>query len=393
MFAPNPMPEFARSTVDGYAVNAKDTYGVSDSIPGYLKLVGEVPMGASAPFSLPPCTCALIHTGGMLPAGANAVVMLEYTQQVDNRRSDSLLLGQEQFTEIEIVRPVAEGENTLQIGEDIQTNGLVLDAGIKIRPVDIGCCMALGITALRIAKKPVIGILSTGDEVVYPESLPKPGQVRDINSYILSAMVTEAGGEPVNYGIIPDNLQKISDIARTALSKCDCVVITAGSSASTRDMTAQVINTLGQPGVVVHGLNVRPGKPTILGVCDSKAVIGLPGNPVSAFMIARIIVLPLIEKLLGLLPKPKPSVYANLTINIPSQAGREDWIAVKLQIRPSLKSETPRTSVLPEEQWLAEPVFGKSNFIISLADADGVFCIPPDVTGFNAGERVEVKLI
>jgi molybdopterin molybdotransferase len=223
--------------------------------------------------------------------------------------------------------------------------------------------------------------------------LPRPGQIRDINSYVLSALVSQGGGDPVNYGVIPDDLQKINDIARTALLNCDCVVITAGSSASTRDMTAQVINALGQPGVLVHGINIRPGKPTILGVCNNKAVIGLPGNPVSAFIIARLILLPLMEKLLGLKPKPKPSVYANLTINIPSQAGREDWVAVKLRMRPSLKSEMPRTGVHMDEQWLAEPVFGKSNFIYSLANADGVFCIPPDITGFNAGERVEVSLI
>jgi molybdopterin molybdotransferase len=248
--------------------------------------------------------------------------------------------------------------------------------------------MALGITMLRVAKKPKIGILSSGDEVVPPEQNPRPGQVRDVNSYALAALVTQAGGEPVLYGIVLDNLDAMKAAAAKALAECDALVVTAGSSASARDTTAEAIISLGAPGVLVHGVNVRPGKPTILAVCDGKAVIGLPGNPVSALVIAGLFVVPVIERLLGAKPRPKASLLAKLTVNLPSQAGREDWVAVKLIPSPLHPSPAGRGD--GGEGLLAEPIFGKSNLIFSLAAADGLVRIPPDATGLSAGEMVEV---
>ncbi|HNB51264.1 MAG TPA: molybdopterin molybdotransferase MoeA, partial [Anaerolineales bacterium] len=212
----------------------------------------------------------------------------------------------------------------------------------------------------------------------------KPGQVRDVNTYTLRALITQAGGEPVPYGIIPDQAEAFRTAARRALAECDLVVFTAGSSVSVRDLTAQTIDELGQPGVLVHGVNVRPGKPTILAVCDGKAVIGLPGNPVSALVIAQIFVVRVIERLLGLqTTRPRPSIPARLALNLPSQAGREDWIAVRL------------TSTLQpgERGFIAEPIFGKSNLIFTLARADGLIRIPADANGLAAGERVEVVLL
>ena len=202
------------------------------------------------------------------------------------------------------------------------------------------------------------------------------------------------GGEAVLYGIVPDKLSALKEIAARALTECDVVLITAGSSASTRDMTADVIGSLGAPGVLVHGINTRPGKPTILGVCDGKAVIGLPGNPVSALVNGYLFVVPVIEKLLGLpIDKPRASVVARLTVNIASQAGREDWIPVKLfPIHHSL-SERASKQRMENSEWDAEPIFGKSNLIFTLADADGLLCIPPDATGVSAGEVVEVSLL
>jgi molybdopterin molybdotransferase len=341
----------------------------------------------------------------MLPASADAVIMLEYTQMVGRgdlhgrpgagtpfvprtpaaRRCETASPAPT-TTEIEISCAVAEGENVLRIGEDVRQGQVVIPPGRRIRPAEIGGLMALGMTQVAVVKRPRVGLISSGDEVVQPEQTPRPGQVRDVNSYTLSALVTKSGGEPVLYGILPDDLETMKQVARRALSECDLVIITAGSSASARDMTADAISSLGKPGVLVHGVNIRPGKPTILAVCDSKAVIGLPGNPVSALVIAGLFVAPVIERLLGLpLDHPRPSLLARLTINIPSQAGREDWVAVKL-LPPSPSRRGAGGEVL------AEPIFSKSNLIFSLVAADGLVRISPDATGLSAGEIVEVVL-
>lgn len=370
ILAPQPLPEFQRTTVDGYAVRAADTHGASDSLPAYLTLIGEVPMGIAPAFEIGPGQCALIHTGGMLPPGADAVVMLEYTQSAHEN-------------EIEISRAVADGENVIRIGEDVAQGQLVLPKGTRIRPAEIGGLMALGLTSLRVAKLVKVGLISTGDEVIDPSQTPRPGQVRDINSYTLGALVEKSGGVAVRYGIVSDQFQALKEAAAQALSECDAVIVTAGSSASTRDMTADVIRALGEPGVLVHGINTRPGKPTILGVCSGKAVIGLPGNPVSALVNGYLFVVPVIERLLGALPRPRATVQARLTVNLPSQAGREDWWPVKLAV----------SSQQLAVKYDAEPIFGKSNLIFTLAAADGLLRIHPDATGLSAGEIVEVILL
>ena len=384
ILAPHPLPDFQRTTVDGYAVRASDTHGASDSLPAYLTLIGEVPMGDAPAFEIQQGQCALIHTGGMLPMGADAVVMIEYTQSVHEN-------------EIEISRAVADGENVIRIGEDVAQGQLVLPKGTLVRPAEIGGLMALGIQSLRVVKLVKVGLISTGDEVIDPSQTPRPGQVRDINSYTLGALVEKNGGDAVRYGIISDQFDALKEAAAKALSECDLVIITAGSSASTRDMTADVIRQLGEPGVLVHGINTRPGKPTILGVCNGKAVIGLPGNPVSALVNGYLFVVPVIEKLLGKLPKPKATVQATLTVNLPSQAGREDWIPVRLttetQSHRELKTPSPRDAVVGQLEYFAEPIFGKSNLIFTLANADGLLRIQPDATGLSAGETVEVFLV
>lgn len=380
IFAPHPLPDFQRTTVDGYAVRARDTFGATDSLPAYLKLIGEVPMGDSPSFDLDTGQCALIHTGGMLPKGADAVVMIEYTQKVAGAESSH------SHFEIEIFKSVADGENVIRIGEDVAQNQLVIPKGTKIRPAEIGGLMALGITSVDVARSPRIGLISTGDEVIEPDQAPRPGQVRDINSYTLGALIEKGGGVAIRYGIFADNFQTLKEAAAKALSECDAIIITAGSSASTRDMTAEVIRQLGEPGVLVHGINTRPGKPTILGVCNGKAVIGLPGNPVSALVNGYLFVLPVIEKLLAALPMPKASVRATLTVNLASQAGREDWWPVKLI---HLEGSTARSKDVLQ----AEPIFGKSNLIFTLAAADGLLKIHADATGLSAGELVEVMLI
>ena len=370
--APHALPAFSRSSMDGFAVRASDTFGASESIPGFLTVVGEVPMGAEPAFALQPGQAALIHTGGMLPDNADAVVMVEQTEQAPGG-------------EISILKGVAAGENVILVGEDVIAGQTVIPGGSRVRPAEVGGCMALGICQLRVFQKPRVGILSSGDEIIPPDQEPVLGQVRNVNTYSLAALVKEAGGEPVLYGIVPDKLEIMKASAAKALAECQVVVITAGSSASARDMTAEVIASLGSPGVLVHGVNVRPGKPTILAVCDGKAVIGLPGNPVSALVIAGLFVVPVIRRLLGeQADGPRKTCPAQLSLNIPSQAGREDWIAVKLTAS-GLHGDG-------EESWTAEPIFSKSNLIFSLVAADGLVRIPPDATGLEAGERVQVFL-
>jgi molybdopterin molybdotransferase len=381
MVAPHPLPEFQRTTVDGYAVRAGDTFGASDSMPAYLKLVGEVPMGEAPAFEIALGQCALIHTGGMVPLGADAIVMLEYTQSA-------------QENEIEVFRAVAESENLLGIGEDVIQGQIVKAKGSLIRPAEIGGLIALGILKVKVVRKIIVGLISTGDEVIHPSKSPAPGQVRDVNSFTLAALVEQSGGMVRAYGIVPDTFDLLTATAVNALSECDMVLITAGSSASTRDMTADVIRSLGEPGVLVHGINTRPGKPTILGVCNGQPVIGLPGNPVSALINGYLFVVPVIETLLGMLPKPKATLFARLTVNLPSQAGREDWWPVRL-LRPEPISAGVDSTSFPEGkvEYQADPIFGKSNLIFTLASAAGLLRIPPDATGLSSGEMVEVMLI
>src|SRR5215211_706724 len=220
--APHPLPDFQRSTVDGYAVRAIDTHGASDSLPAYLNLVGEVPMGDAPPFEIGTGQCALIHTGGMLPEGADAAVMLEYAQSV-------------QKNEIEIFRAVANGENVIRVGEDVAQGQVVQARGSQMRPAEIGGLMALGITNINVMRKIRVGLISTGDEVIDPGQSPRPGQVRDVNTYTLGALVEKSGAEAIRYGIISDEFETLKSAAANALSECDMLIITAGSSASTRD--------------------------------------------------------------------------------------------------------------------------------------------------------------
>ena len=367
IYTPLPLPPFPRSTVDGYAVRATDTFGASESLPAYLRVIGEILMGASPGFDINPGEAGLIHTGGMLPESCNAVVMIEYTQPVG-------------LDTVEILRPVAVGENIINIGEDVQIGDQVISTGVRIRPAEIGGLAALGIVELEVARKPIIGIISTGDEVVPPENKLLPGQVWDINSYSLSALMEQAGAIPKLYGVVPDQADILKLTCSRALNECDILMITAGSSASARDLTARVINQLGSPGVLVHGVNIKPGKPTILAICNGKVVIGLPGNPVSAMVIAGLFVVPVVESLLGI-PNINfhPKFQARLTSNIPSQAGREDWVAARL------------SAALDGYQ--VEPIFSKSNLIFSLVRANCMIRVPADATGLSAGEMVEINLL
>jgi molybdopterin molybdotransferase len=274
---------------------------------------------------------------------------------------------------------VAAGENIINVGEDILQGDEILPTGHLLRPQDVGGLLAVGLTEIAVARRPRVALIATGDEVIPPSEPLGPGQVRDINTYTLSGLVEQFGGEPWPLGIIPDRFETLKAAAVKGLTGADVVVMSAGSSVSVRDMTGDVINELGQPGVLVHGISFRPGKPTVLAVCDGKPVIGLPGNPVSAMVVFGLLVTPMLWRWQGLLHPPEPhTVLARLTSNVPSVAGREDRVQVRLEQR--------------EDGLWADPVFGKSNLIFIMVKADGMIKVPLDKNGLSAGEEVEVRL-
>ena len=361
--APHPLPGFPRSTVDGYAVRAADTYGVSEGLPGYLTVTGAVRMGAAPEGAVTPGCAIAIPTGGVIPPGADAVVMIEYTAEV--------MPGT-----IEVVRPVAPGEGVVRADEDARPGDEIIGGGRPLRPQDLGMLAAAGVTSVTVHKKPVVTIFSTGDEVV-PADTPelKPGQVRDATAAALAALVADAGGEPVFGGIMPDDPGALETALRGALPASDVLVISAGSSVGARDETANAVARLGQPGIWCHGLAIKPGKPTLLAECAGVPVIGLPGNPRSALVVFRLIGAPVIRLVGGCTaPPPEPSTRARLSRDLASATGRLDVVQVKV------------------DDGLAVPVFGLSALLSVLTAADGYIVIPDEATGLDAGSEVNVIL-
>ncbi len=371
--APHALPTFQRSTMDGYAVRSKDTYGASASLPSFLEVIGEVSMGEEAKVIIRSDQASIIHTGGMLPENTDAVVQIEHTQRI----RDDQVVGSR--FEIEVFNAVAPGQNVVQVGEDVGKGEIILTGGRQIRPQDIGALLALGISEVRVIGRPVIGIMATGDEVIDPKEQLNPGQIRDINSFTVASMCERAGGIPRLLGIIPDNFERLREAAELAMESCDMLVISAGSSVSVRDMTVDILGELGHPGILVHGIATKPGKPTILGAAHGTPLIGLPGNPVSAMIQFLMFGVPAIYRLQGVQPHPTAkSTWAKLEQNISSETGREDYIPTKI--------------VETSQEILASPIFGKSNLIFTLVNADGLIKIPLNKGGVLAGELVEVLL-
>jgi molybdopterin molybdotransferase len=360
------MPHFTRAVMDGYAVAAADTFGASESQPAYLSVRGGVAMGAAPAERLGPGDALRIATGGMLPHGADAVVMWEHTRE----SGDTL----------EVNRPVAPGENLVTVGEDVREGETVLTAGHVLRPADIGLLAGLGVTAVAVARRPRVAIISTGDELVGPEEVPGPGQVRNVNQYSLGAWVRHLGGEPQLLGRVRDDTAAILALTRRAVAGADLVLISGGSSAGARDLTRAVIENLGEPGLLYHGIAVRPGKPTVVGAHRGVPVFGLPGHPISAMVIFLVLVRPLLERLLGIPPgEAGVKLLARLSDNLPSQAGREDYYQVAL--RPGADGME------------ADPVFRKSGLVTAMVRGRGMVRVAPEREGLEAGELVEVDLL
>ncbi|MEW5744368.1 MAG: gephyrin-like molybdotransferase Glp [Nitrospirota bacterium] len=362
------LPAFSRSTVDGYAVAAVDTFGAKETAPAYMTLLeDEVLMGAAPAFALRRGEAAKIPTGGMLPTGADAVVMLEYVQTV----SDDM---------IEVLRPAAPTENVIQRGEDVRAGAAVLTRGRRLRAQDAGALAGIGVTEIEVFRKPVVSIVSTGDEIVPPDRPLQPGQVRDINSYTLAGLIAEHGGVPVKKGIFRDEYGLIRKAMQEAVQDADMVLVSGGTSAGTKDMTALIINDMGAPGVLFHGVALKPGKPMIGGVVNNTPVLGLPGHPAAAVVCFDLFIRPLLERLSGHAPcSPYArTVRASMAKSIASAAGREDHIRVALERQGGAL--------------IAVPVLGKSGLITTLVKADGVVRIAPEQLGLDAGEKVTVTL-
>lgn len=363
--SPEDLPHFARSTMDGYAVIARDTFGASATMPSILEVVGSVKMGEEPAIRLDSGRCAAISTGGMLPSGADAVVMLEQTQELDENT-------------VEIFRPVAVGENVIQVGEDIKKGQLILKAGRRLSAADLGLLAALGITKVPVRPRLKVSLISTGDEIVDPEEIPTHGKIRDVNSVMVSALIKAFGQTPIYLGKAKDDFQELQRMLQKGLEESDLVLISGGSSIGTRDLTINVLNAFKDFELLCHGIMISPGKPTIIGRVGPKPVIGLPGHVASAFVIMVVIVRPLIRFLSGMSWEDSISYFslkARASRNIESQPGREDYVRARL--------------LRKGDGYFVEPLFGKSGLISTVVEGDGLIRIETYSEGVYEGEEVE----
>jgi molybdopterin molybdotransferase len=371
VLASEPVPHFDRATMDGYAVRARDTFGASETLPALLEIAGEVAMGLEGSWQVKPGEAVSIPTGGMLPGGADAVVMVEYTTPLDART-------------IEVIRAVAPGENVLKRGEDIAVGEILLPRGWRLRPQDVGMLAALGISSVPVHGRPRVAILSTGDEIlpVLTPVLP-PGKVRDINSFTLAAQIEQLGGIVDYRAVVPDRLEALAKTCREAFQEHDVVVLSGGSSVGMRDFTVRILEGFPEAELLVHGVAIRPGKPTILARIGKKIFWGLPGHPVSALMVCRAMVLPSLAVLQGIsgteaVEDQGNALWGILANQLPSVHGRTDYV--------------PVTLTKDCEDLQVKPIFGKSAMISVLGRADGYVVVPAHVEGIDRGTRVQVHL-
>jgi len=369
IISPENLPGFNRSTMDGYAVHSADTFGASDTMPVYLELRGQVMMGRSPDISIGRGETVQIPTGGMLPEGADSVVMFEYTNRVDD-------------TMVEMMKAVSPNENVILADEDVKAGEIVLRSGRRLKPQDIGALAGLGVLEVSVYRKPTVTIIGTGDEVVSPEEPLSPGKVRDINSYNLAGLITALNTVARRKGIVEDDFDRLKNAVGEAVAESDMVLITGGSSVGTKDYTSRVIDELGSPGVLFHGVAMKPGKPLIAGVVDGVPVFGLPGHPAAITVSFDTFIEPLLVKMTGeRTPCHIPSrrtVRALFSRNLSSSSGREEHVRVAVEKR--------------DDALWAVPVLGKSGLVRTLVRADGIVIIPMNKSGVYEGEEVEVRL-
>lgn len=359
------LPDFRRATMDGYAVQGASTFGASEGNPAYLSLRGAVPMGQRPDFAVGPGEAVRIATGGMLPEGADSVIMIEHTEAVD----DAL---------IEAYKSVAPGQNMVEVGEDVARGQEILSPGRPIRPQEAGLLAAFGRGRVNVFRRPVVAVVSTGDEVVPVDQIPGPGRIRDINTYTLAGLVASAGGVALPLGIVRDDPQDLRTKCVLALAQADMVLISGGSSVGTRDFTIEVLSGLPAAEILVHGIAISPGKPTILARVGQKPFWGLPGHVVSAMVVFEVVVRPFIEHQAGVAGglRPQRRLPARLTRNLASAQGRTEFVRVRLIEQNG-------------ELW-AQPVLGKSGLIHTMVQADGLVRIGQNTEGLEKGSPVAV---
>lgn len=363
IIAKDNVPDFRRSTVDGYAVNSRDVFGASESIQSVLDLKGEILMGEKADGEIQISgQCYYVPTGGAIPNGADSVIMIEYTEKL----SDDVILTS---------KATSPGENLVEIGEDIKKGEKVITKGAKLRAYEVGVLASLGYYEVEVYKKPTIGIISTGDEVVHPAESIKPGQIRDINTYLLNSLIEESGCTPVNYGVIKDEYELLKRTVEKAVAECDVVLMSGGSSVGKKDNTVNVIKDLKDGELMVHGISIKPGKPTIIGRSGDKIIFGLPGHPLACAVIFKVMVKHYIEKI----TKYKETVYpmeCKFKLNYHKSKGREEFLPVTIEEKKG--------------ELFASPVFGKSGLITGFSKAWGYIRIERNEEGIKEDQKVKV---
>ncbi|HLN88137.1 MAG TPA: gephyrin-like molybdotransferase Glp [Candidatus Limnocylindrales bacterium] len=369
LFSAVDLPHFHRAAMDGYAVKAKDTFGASQSLPTYLKLAGVVEMGKEAKQSLGNGDAIRISTGGMMPAEADAVVMVEYTDETDGGL-------------VEIHRGVSPWQNVIQIGDDIKRGELVFSQGRRLRAHDLGALTGVGISSIAVYKRPRVALISTGDEIVDVDTEPGPGQVRNINQHSLAGLIEEVGGELRDWGVIRDDREPLTKAIGEGLAWADLVLLSGGSSMGAKDIALETILSFPDSQFIFHGISIAPGKPTIFAKACGKPILGLPGYPVSALVIFDLFGAPMVRRLGGenadVLQRLPRTLRAKLKTNIASQIGREDYVRVTLEQDGA--------------QFIATPLPSKSGAIFTLVKADGMVRIEMNQDGLEQGEEVEVIL-
>lgn len=359
------VPGFTRSTMDGYAVRAKDTQGAGESIPAFLTVVGEVEMGKAAPVAIRPGECCYVPTGGMLPEGADAVVQVEYSEPFGKNK-------------IAVYHAVSTGRNLILKGEDTKAGEPVLTRGTVLRAQDVGALASAGVTDVPVYEPLRIAVISTGDELTPPGEPLQPGKIYDINTYAVAGMAKSYGHVITSQQVVPDREDRLVAALKSAMKDSDIVCVSGGSSQGKKDMTKRLIDELSDPGVFTHGLAMKPGKPTILGYDSvSKTLLcGLPGHPVAAVYVLELVVLDALNELQG---RDAPlTVYARMDQNIGCDAGKSNCFAVKLE-------ET-------EEGCIAHPVLGKSGLISTMTESDGYLVTDRNKEGIKQGELIKVRL-
>lgn len=364
--SPEDLPGFARSTVDGYAVRARDVFGAQEGSPALLECVGDCPMGRAPDFSLGEGQTARILTGGMLPEGADCVVMVEYSRPAGERL-------------VELIRSQAPGDHVLERDEDASAGSVLIAAGTYLRSQEIGLLAALGQSEVLVSRRPRVSIISTGDEVVPFTQKPAPGQVRDVNSHSLAALCRSAGAEVRLEGLVRDDMAALEAAVRDALSRADVVLLSGGSSAGMRDHTVDIFRAMPEGRLLVHGVAISPGKPFILARSGAVWLMGLPGHVSSALVCARVFLLPLLRRLQGGRENIAPGVTAVLSRAVASAQGRRDYIRVRLSRNGN--------------GWEAEPVTAPSGLISGLVAADALVVCPENSEGLYAGQEVFALLL